>query len=155
LALEHSITSHRTLSEGELRLRSAASAVVRVGTPTPLSQDSRIRFAASLDDRRRKLGLFLPCALALEADRVFGQNGVCPRFQRRKIDSHSTPITPSRGFLTTLQSCHSCRNLNYIAIDRQAHNPKVAGSNPAPATNSINYLHLASAFLAPQLLTFC
>jgi hypothetical protein len=47
--------------------------------------------------------------------------------------------------------CHSCRKLNYLARDRHAHNPKVAGSNPAPATKPINYLHLASSFLPPRM----
>jgi len=31
--------------------------------------------------------------------------------------------------------------MNYIAIDRHAHNPKVEGSNPSPATNPFNRLH--------------
>jgi len=33
--------------------------------------------------------------------------------------------------------CHSCGKLNYLAGDRSPHNPKVGGSNPPTATNSI------------------
>jgi hypothetical protein len=58
-----------------------------------------------------------------------------------KIDSHSTPITRFRGFLQALLSCHSCLVINYIPKDRYAHNPKVGGSNPSPATNLFNWLH--------------
>jgi hypothetical protein len=55
-------------------------------------------------------------------------------------------------------SCHSCLVINYIAINRYAHNPKVGGSNPSPATNQINQLHgfvstpktpISSGWLAP------
>ena len=44
-----------------------------------------------------------------------------------KIDSHSTPNTRFRGLLQALLSCHSCLVINYIAINRYAHNPKVGG----------------------------
>jgi hypothetical protein len=55
---------------------------------------------------------------------------------RPKINSnsHSTPITHVQGFRKALLSCHSCLVINYIAIGRRAHNPKVGGSNPSPAT---------------------
>jgi hypothetical protein len=33
--------------------------------------------------------------------------------------------------------CHSCRNLNDLARVRHAHNPKVVGSNPTPATKTL------------------
>ena len=53
-----------------------------------------------------------------------------------KIDSHSTPITCFQGFLKAPLSCHSCLVINYIASNRYAHNPKVGGSNPSPATKT-------------------
>jgi hypothetical protein len=68
-----------------------------------------------------------------------------PSTPRFNSNSHSTPITRSRRLLKALLSCHSCLVINYIAINRCAHNPKVGGSNPSPATTkkpskSITYL---------------
>jgi hypothetical protein len=51
---------------------------------------------------------------------------------RLPINSHYPfPRVPEGSF-----ECHSCLVINYIAIVRYAHNPKVVGSNPTPATNS-------------------
>jgi len=47
------------------------------------------------------------------------------------------PLDPQYGYPTlpeTSLGCHSCRRINQVASSLQAHNPKVAGSNPAPAT---------------------
>src|SRR5277367_513388 len=70
-----------------------------------------------------------------------------------KSSSHSTPITRFRGFLKALLSCHSCLVMNYIAINRYAHNPKVGGSNPSPATNPFNRLDGFISFYPTELLT--
>src|SRR5437899_11499726 len=40
-------------------------------------------------------------------------------------------------------------------VARWAHNPKVEGSNPSPATNPINRLRGFEAFFPPILLTSC
>jgi hypothetical protein len=40
--------------------------------------------------------------------------------------------------------CHSCRKLKYLATVRHAHNPKVEGSNPSPATKPICYPAVAT-----------
>src|SRR5271170_5881482 len=74
-------------------------------------------------------------------------------------DSHSTPITRFRRLLKALLSCHSRLVINYIAINRCAHNPKVGGSNPYPSTNqtpseSITYVsgeHLLFAQSVPKI----
>ena len=58
---------------------------------------------------------------------------------------------PSRGFLKALQSCHSCLVVNYLARDRHAHNPKVVGSNPTPATNLFNGLRAPKRICTPTL----
>ena len=39
-------------------------------------------------------------------------------------------------------SCHSCLVISYIAKAKYAHNPKVGGSNPSPATNPSNKLQV-------------
>jgi len=53
------------------------------------------------------------------------------------FDSQSTPITCFRGLLKALSSATRALFMNYIANARHAHNPKVEGSNPSPATNSL------------------
>ena len=40
-------------------------------------------------------------------------------------------------------------------VARWAHNPKVEGSNPSPATNFFNWLRFLPALLPHQLLTDC
>jgi len=45
-------------------------------------------------------------------------------------NSHSTPITRSRRLLKALLSCHSCLVINYIVINRYAHNPAVRIAPP-------------------------
>ena len=62
-----------------------------------------------------------------------------------KIDSHSTPNTGFRRFPKALLSCHSCLVINYIAKAKYAHNPKVGGSNPSPATNQSKWLRVSGS----------
>ena len=45
--------------------------------------------------------------------------------------------------------------MNYIACHQQAHNPKVAGSNPAPATNAFIEFRVISKKLRVQIGTTC
>jgi hypothetical protein len=61
-----------------------------------------------------------------------------PKGQNRlPFNSHYPfPRVPQGSF-----DCHSCLVINYIAKAKYAHNPKVGGSNPSPATNQINKLH--------------
>jgi hypothetical protein len=61
-----------------------------------------------------------------------------PKGQNRlPIDSHYLFLRVPEGSF----ECHSCLVINYIANAKYAHNPKVGGSNPSPATNPINRLH--------------
>src|ERR1035441_2074520 len=52
----------------------------------------------------------------------------------RKTDSRLTPNNLSSPYLCVLLSRHSCLIVNNIRDCAVTHNPKVAGSNPAPAT---------------------
>jgi len=54
--------------------------------------------------------------------------------------SQSTPNNLSDAYFSVLLSSHSSRKINTIRGARVAHNPKVVGSNPTPATNQINNL---------------
>ena len=58
----------------------------------------------------------------------------------RKTDSRLTPNNLSSPYLCVLLSRHSCLIVNNIRDCAVTHNPKVAGSNPAPATNPFNNL---------------
>ena len=46
-----------------------------------------------------------------------------------------SPIPGFQPFPGVSQGFHSCPVVRYLPKSRVAHNPKVAGSNPAPATN--------------------
>jgi len=75
-----------------------------------------------------------------------------PRIVPGERRNHAIPSRASHWFLYSVQH-QAGRRCRFI----WAHNPKVGGSNPPPATNSINHLHLASAFpstsIANVLLT--
>src|ERR1035437_2402293 len=64
----------------------------------------------------------------------------------RKTDSRLTPNNLSSPYLCVLLSRHSCLIVNNIRDCAVTHNPKVAGSNPAPATKRINNLQKLVAF---------
>ena len=49
---------------------------------------------------------------------------------------------------------HVCAGWSSL-VARWAHNPKVEGSNPSPATNFFNWLRIPPALLPLQLLTDC
>ena len=54
-------------------------------------------------------------------------------------DGNRLPFNSQSAFLRLTygsRRCHSCRKLNYLATVRHAHNPKVEGSNPSPATKT-------------------
>ena len=48
---------------------------------------------------------------------------------------HTVPNKLFQPFPGVSQGFHSCPVVRYLPKSRVAHNPKVAGSNPAPATN--------------------
>ena len=55
--------------------------------------------------------------------------------------SQSAPMRLSNAYFSILLSRHSYRKFNNIRVPGVAHNPKVVGSNPTPATNPFNRLH--------------
>ena len=65
---------------------------------------------------------------------------------RQKTDSQLTPNNLSSPYFCVLLSRHSCLIVNNIRDCAVTHNPKVAGSNPAPSTNQINNLQKLAAF---------
>jgi len=111
----------------------------RAPTPCYTSWREPILFVKTLDRIHslsvRKWTPHLLCRSTkrhVHARQVSWPNDSQPPLQ--KIHSHSTPNTRFRGFLKALSSCHSCLVINYMATDGYAHNPKVGGSNPSPAT---------------------
>ena len=54
--------------------------------------------------------------------------------------SQPAPMRLSNAYFSILLSRHSYRKFNNIRVPGVAHNPKVVGSNPTPATNQINKL---------------
>jgi hypothetical protein len=57
----------------------------------------------------------------------------------RKPDHAALPLDSQYPFPAVPQSsseCHSCLWFQLVTRTRYAHNPKVEGSNPSPATNS-------------------
>ena len=67
---------------------------------------------------------------------------VNPKAEPVEIDSHSTPKVPFRGLLTVPDDATRARKFNYLAGERSAHNPKVGGSNPPPATKQIRLVFI-------------
>src|SRR5271168_347156 len=51
------------------------------------------------------------------------------------MHSRLTPKPLENGYFCLLFCAHTCRRFNNIRVSSLPHNPKVAGSNPAPATN--------------------
>jgi len=64
-----------------------------------------------------------------------------------KTHSQLTPNSLARGYLCVLPCSNKCRKICYLRDCAVTHNPKVAGSNPAPATKIINKLRLNSFLL--------
>src|ERR1700691_2363451 len=57
----------------------------------------------------------------------------------RQTSPHTVPNKLFQPFPGVSQGFHSCPVVRYLPKSQVAHNPKVAGSNPAPATNQINH----------------
>jgi hypothetical protein len=70
-------------------------------------------------------------------------------FPTIKTRSQQTPNSLSRGYFPVLPRGHSCRKISNILECAATHNPKVAGSNPAPATNLIPCSSITYNFRKP------
>jgi len=69
----------------------------------------------------------------------------------RQTSPHTVPNKLFQPFPGVSQGYHSCPVFRNLPKSRVAHNPKVAGSNPAPATKSFNHLRdLAARELCAQ-----
>ena len=70
------------------------------------------------------------------------------RWAARKSVPIKSPIPGFQPFPGVSQGFHSCPVVRYLPKSQVAHNAKVAGSNPAPATNP-------KSTFAPSLLSAC
>jgi hypothetical protein len=78
----------------------------------------------------------------LSFDPFSAQNPTTVLRRNPKVETRSrpAPMRLSNAYFSILLRRHSYRKFNNIRVPRVAHNPKVVGSNPTPATNQINGL---------------
>ena len=76
------------------------------------------------------------------------------RWAARKSVPIKSPIPGFQPFPGVSQGFHSCPVVRYLPKSRVAHNPKVAGSNPAPATNLLLYKELPRTLQPSEFVAF-